>query len=498
MKPRSIRFFDFTGGLNTKSPPMVLKSTEASDLQNINLLPTGGIQKRNGNSVFNSTAMDSGNAIHGIGYYRTSPSSDYLMSIAGTKIYKSDNLDGTMDDITGAVSITTGKDNIWTYAQMNNLAIFVGGGPDAPIKWNGTGNAAVLGGTPPNGAFCIAANNRLFIGNTSSNPSRMYWCTLGNPEDWSGSGSGSQDVRLNDGDDLVGASVVGLDTMLLFKQSSIHMLNIRSAPFPLYQLFFDVGAVSKRGIVSVDGVVYFITPEPRMKATDGTNVISFPSSIDDVWDSLNKNRLKYIHGIYNRRLRQIMWFVSSNSATTHDLCLIWDLDHKCWLKHTSGHAMNVSSLTADRTIYAGGYDGKIYKLDDATSYNDASESNPIIDAYWRSGWLDFNSSLESKTLQYIDLSFSGGGDVNFSFSYGFDFTEDRNTHNINFSYGDLWDVGLWDFMTWGGNANSSRMIHPSGSGKFIQYLIKHRVSNQRFVFNTVEMGVSQNEVRALT
>ena len=140
-----VKFFDFSGGLNTKSPPMVLKDNEASDLQNINLLPTGGFERRNGNSSFNSLAMDSGSAIHGLGYYKLSSSAYYMMAIAGTKVFKSDNLDGAMDDITGTVTVTTGKDNIWTNAQMNNLSIFVGGAPDAPIKWNGSGNMSVLG-----------------------------------------------------------------------------------------------------------------------------------------------------------------------------------------------------------------------------------------------------------------------------------------------------------------------------------------------------------------
>ena len=139
------KLFDFTGGLNTQSPAMVLNNNEASDLQNINLLPTGGFQKRYGNSTFNATAMDTGAAVQGLGYFRPSISTDYLMAIAGTKVFKSDNFDGTMDDITGSVSVTLGKNNVWTHAQMNNLSIFVGGYPDAPIKWSGTGNAAVLG-----------------------------------------------------------------------------------------------------------------------------------------------------------------------------------------------------------------------------------------------------------------------------------------------------------------------------------------------------------------
>lgn len=497
MKPIAVRLYDFTGGLNTKSPPMVLKLNEASDLQNINLLPSGGFEKRNGNSVFNGVAMNSGVAVQGLGYFRTSLSADYMMAIAGAKIYKSTNLSGTMDDITSSVSITAGQDKIWTYVQMNNLAIFIGGAPDAPLKWSGTGNAAVLGGSPPSGEFGISANGRLFIGNTASNPSRIQWSILGNPEDWSGTGSGSQDVGLNDGDTLVGASVVGLDTMLLFKQNSTHMLNIRSAPFPLYPLFPNVGAVSKQGIVNVDGIIYFITPEPRMKATDGTNVISFPDSIDNIWDGLGKTRLKYIHGVHNRRLRQLWWFVSTGTNSYNDLCIVWDLERKCWLKNPTGFKMNANTFTADRIVYSGGYDGKIYKLDNSLATEDASETVPTINGYWRSGWLDFSNTLEAKTPQYVDLVYVGGADLDLTFSYGFDFNMDKIIEPISNTSGDLWGVGLWGIMKWGGETNLAKFINMRGSGKFFQYLVKHNTSNQVFKFNGLEFGVNKNEVRTL-
>lgn len=497
MKPTAVRFYDFTGGLNTKSPPMVIRLNEASDLQNINLLPTGGFIKRNGNSLLNAVAMSSGADVHGLGYFRTALTTDYMMAIAGTKLFKTDSLDGTMDDITGGLTITAGADNIWTHSQMNNLSIFVGGAPDAPIKWNATGNGAVLGGSPPSGEFGIVANRRLFIGNTATNPSRIQWCILGNPEDWSGTGSGSQDVGLNDGDTLVGASVIGLDTMLLFKQNSIHMLNIRTSPFPLFPLFTGVGAISKRGIVNIDGIIYFITSEPRMKATDGTNVMSFPDSIDNVWDGLNKSRLKYIHGIHNRRLRQIWWFVSNNTSTTHDLCIVWDLERKCWLRHTTGYKMNVSEFTADRAIYGGAYDGKIYKQDDSNSTNDVSEGVKIINGFWRSGWTDFSDTLDAKTPQYCDLVYAGGGNLDFTFSYGFDFNTDRVIENITASSGGQWGIGVWGDMKWGGESNLTKFINMRGSGKFIQFLIKHNTDAQVFIFNGMEFGINKNEVRAL-
>ncbi len=105
---------DFSGGLNTAAPVTTLPITQALDLQNINLLPTGGFEKRRGNTAFNSSAMDSGAAVHGLGYYRQSGTSEWVITICGTKLFKSE-FDGTMDDITGSLTITTGANNRWTF-----------------------------------------------------------------------------------------------------------------------------------------------------------------------------------------------------------------------------------------------------------------------------------------------------------------------------------------------------------------------------------------------
>lgn len=491
---------DFTGGLNTKSPLTLLKLNEASDLQNINLLPSGGFEKRHGNTTFNSSAMASGSSVHGIGYFRKSDTTDFLMAISGTKLFKSDALDGTMDDVTGALSITTGTDSTWTHSVLNNLSIFVGGpaaSPDAPIKFSGTGNGDVLGGSPPAGNFGFTANSRMFIGNTSANPSRIHWSALGNSEDWSGAGSGNQDVGKNDGDTLVAGTVIGLDNALLFKQNSIYNLGIKAAPFPLFgPIFRDVGAVSKRGIVNVDGMVYFITPEPRMKATDGTRIIDFPDTIDNVFDSLNGSRLKHIHGIYYKRLNQIMWFCSSAGSSTHDLCLIWDLKRKCWLRHVTGYKMNVSCIAQDRILYTGATDGKIYRQDVSNIYSDDSESSGIIRAFWRSGWNYFGYSNRRKTFLTADACFNQLTPGSFRLTYGFDFAKDMFTETINTSSsGAMWNQFLWNQAEWSSADLTPRFktMTCRGSGKTMQFNIENNNLNEAMFFNGIYGTAQINE-----
>lgn len=499
-RSKNLYISDFSGGLNTSSPVTSLSINQAIDLQNINLLSTGGFEKRRGNTAFNSSAMASGAAVHGLGYYRQADQDEWVVTICGTGLFKSE-FDGTMDTITGALTITTGANNIWTYSQMNDLAIFVGGAraSDVPIKWNGSGNGAALGGTPPVGAFGIQANNRFFIGNTVANPSRIAWSILGNPEDWTGSGSGTQDVSTNDGDTLVGAARLGVDHLLLFKQNSIHELIIRTSPFPLFPLFRSVGAISPRAILEVDGVIYFLTPEPRMKATDGTKIIDFPDTIDDVFDGLNKSRLQYAHGVYYPKLKQIMWFVTSGSGSTHDTCIVWDIDRKAWLRHPTGYKMNCAALMQDRVLYAGAYDGKLYKQDQAATYTDASETSPgAISAYWRSGWIDLGQMIQSKSLPYTDLNYVTQTLGTFEFGYGFDFSEDRAITSIDMrSSGDLWDQATWDSGEFGYFADSTKLVFCKGSGKFFQFLIRNKNASEPFAFNGFDVPVKDGAPVAL-
>lgn len=506
-RSKSTVFSDFSGGLNSASPVTTLSLNQALDLQNINLLPTGGFEKRRGNTTFNSSAMDSGAAVHGLGYYRQSDGDEWVITICGTMIFKSE-FDGTMDDISAALTITTGKDNRWTYSMMNDLAIFVGGAraTDVPIKWNGTGNAAVLAGTPPVGAFGILGNNRFFIGNTVANPSRINWSILGNPEDWTGAGSGSQDVSTNDGDTLVGAELIGTDHLILFKQNSIHDMVIRSSPFPLFPLFRGVGAVSKEAIVNVDGMLYFLTPEPRMKATDGVNVYDSSNKgptgitdfINDVWDGLNKSRLQYAKGIYYPKLKQIMWFVSNGSATTHDLCIIWDLERKAWLRHTTGYKMNAAAILQDRLLYVGAYDGKIYKQDVASTYTDASESSGAINAFWRSGWMDSGAMVNTKVIPYVDLNFQTQSSGTFIYGYGYDFSSDRKTESVSMvGDADVYGTGVYGVAVFGGQSDKAKLIHMKGNGKFSQYLLKNANSGEGFGFNRMEIPVKEDAPFAL-
>jgi len=480
--------FKFNGGLASSRPNTLLDPNQALNLRNVYITQAGGLRKRNGNTEFNATAMNSGADVQGLGYYKLQAGTDYMMAIAGNKIYKSDNLEGTMDDITGAVVITAGQNNIWTHSVMNDTSIFVGGAPDAPIKWTGSGNAAALGGTPPQGRFGFQMNNRFFIGAPNSDRSTIYWSVLANPEDWSGTGSGRADIYTGDGDTLVGYAILNTDIVLLFKQNTIHQFIVREHPFPNFSLNLNTGAVSKKGIVVCKGLVYFITPKGRMAITDGVKIltqVSFPklTDVDDLWDSLNRSRLQYIEGIYyeGKDFERIIWLCSTGVNTENDLAIIWDIRNQCWLKHTTGFKGNIMTRTQDGDLYIGDFLGKVYKQDVENVYSDASETNGPIDGYWESGWQTRGTLQESARPFRLNLAILSQNTGELTVGYGFDFNGNSKSVPVDMTPGgDVWGSFDWGAGMWGGQADIMRSIYLRGRGNAFQVSFQNNIVDQDF------------------
>lgn len=497
---KSIEFNDFTGGLNTVDPEYLLDLNTSPDLDNVVVL-NKGFRKRFGDSAFNSSAMvSSSTPITGLGYIKFNSGTEFLNAAAGTKFFTSTGLTGTMADATGAVTITSGIANIWTPVNFNNLQIWFGGAPDGPFKYSGSGNAAALSGSPPSAYTAFAANNRVFAISTAANPSRIFWPILGDPEDWTGSGSGNADVAKSDGEALQNGFVVGPDTAILFKNSSTHFMSLTRAPFPIYQLQKGVGVAGRQSAVYANGIIYFITPSRRMySTTDGISFTLYPSNVDDLWDSINPNRISNIVGIYNPMLDWIIWSISTGSSTTNNYTIIWDVYHKCWLRCTAGYKANVYALIQNRRVFAGQYDGKVYEKEVSTTSSDASETSPgAIDGYWRTPFRNSGGLDDTIHPHYLTVAALNESATVLELSYGFDFTSGQTTQNFSLAaVGGLWDTAVWDVDTWGGSSAVAPRMFVQGRGNLFSFKMRNATASQGFTIQGASVRLRPDKARKL-
>jgi hypothetical protein len=475
---------DFSGGRNSYDPEHLVADNQSPDCQNINLLDRG-FEKRRGNTAFNSSAMvDATTAVVGASYAKLG-STEYLMAVAGTAVFKSDGLDGTMDTVTGTLTVTSGQNYLWTILPYNDLLIGFGGGPDAPWKYSGSGNAAALGGSPPSAKGAFAANNRIFAIGSTANPSRIQWNILGDPEDWTGTGSGSQDVAKNDGEELLAGTLIGPDLALLFKNSSTHLMPLTSAPFGVYQLQRGIGAAGRRSIVNVNGEIFFITPSLRMKSTsDGRTFVDYPNAVNDLWNSVNTTRIPYIEGIYYPNLQQIVWMVSTGSSSTNNAAIIWDVRSKAWLYHPSGFKGNVACLVQNRRLFTGHYNGKLFEQDKASTYTDASEASPYaIDAYWASRWHRGASLSDILHPRWVDVSLVSQTAGTLTVSAGFDFSPDQISESVSMVAGGyVYDdaSSVYDTARYSGATSLMRRKFMVGRGNVFQVKFRNNSASQGF------------------
>lgn len=480
----SVDLNDFSGGLNTFDPEYISPLNQSPDLDNIVILDKG-FKKRNGDSAWNSSAMVSGStAIVGAGYIQFDSGTQFLNAVAGTKFFTDSGLSGTMADATGAITITSGQNNIWTPINFNNLQIWFGGAPNAPFKYSGSGNAAALGGSPPSAYTGFAANNRPFAISTAANPSRLFWPIISNPEDWTGAGSGNADVALSDGEALQCGVVTGPDTAILFKNSSTHLIVLTRQPFPIYQLQKGIGIAGRNAWAMANGTIYFITPGLRMKSTvDGVNFKPYPNDINDIFDSINTNRIQYIQGMYYQPLEWIVFLVSTGSSTTNNYLIIWDIQHKCFLRCTTGFKANVMALIQNRRLFAGHYNGKLYEKLKATVFSDASETSPgAIDAYWRTPFSGLSTDIDVTVHPlYIDVVAVTESASTLDVSYGFDFTSPSTTQTFSLqAVGGTWDSSLWDVGVWGGQNATVLTQFVYGRGNLFSYRMRNATASQGF------------------
>lgn len=491
---RELVIANFGGGRVSVKMPTSLASNEFANCDNIIVLPGGnGFRRRYGDTAFNNTAVSGGNAIQGLGYFKPASGTEYLVTVATTEIYSSTLTAGTFSTITGTTPITSGRNNLWQIIQFNNLAIGVGGAPDAPWKYTGTGNASALGGSPPSGSFGFTVGNRMFIGGSAALPSRIYWSLIGNPEDWSSTGSGNADVQTGDGDALVCGVPLNINNTLLFKQNSIHSMTGRTSPFPVFPLFTGVGAAGKNAAIAIDGLVYFVTPSGRLRITDGARLFDekdFPalSFMDDVWNTVNVARLPYLS--MTRRqgadYDHLVISVTKDAVDTNDYAFIWDLTNKCWLNNSTGWESNAYATTQSGDLYAGAFNGKVYKKDVAGTYTDASNVGTAIAFSIESDWLNQAGYVDIVKLAKVVIAFTTQAGGTMTFSYGYDRGLTQSKSFSIASSGATWDVSKWDQSVWGGYTVNLYPATTPGRGN----LFKWKLSGNSTTGNYLVSGVS--------
>lgn len=448
---KEVVFNSFAGGYAGAKGAGSLSPNEALDLDNIILLPGGnGFRNRLGNKELdtnNFTSMSEWDIIVGLGMFKNATNEYLVWAAHSTSDDDIDFFEGVLDSGVSALRVTmTGtfsKNSLITMFNFQDRVIGVGANA-APISIIPGTSGAALAGSPPSGKVGIAWNNRVWIGNTTSNPSKLSYSILNDEEDWTSSGSGFVEPQPGDGDEITAIAPISNNILLLFKNRSIYQVVGRSDPFAVFPLFQSVGCAGNRAVVAAEGLVYFVTPTGEMRITDGNRIyddrdIATLSHADDLWAQVPKSRLPYVQGFRHQgdSFDHIVWMVSLGaSQSTNNYAIIWDLKNKCWLKNSKGFNGNAVCKTSTDRYLIGSYVGaRVNELDYAGRFVDDSEGTPTLDGsnrqvaptdappirwFWRTDDMSLDSLQNIVQVDRINILTEFEANGNLKFAYGYD------------------------------------------------------------------------------
>lgn len=210
--------------------------------------------------------------------------------------------DGTQlsfTDRTGAVTINAADTVRYTFDSLNGMLIGTGNSAAGGVPFKVTAynaNAAVLGGSPPNGDIVKQVNNYLFIGRqmgSTSTYSTVSWSNVVDPETWTA--GNSVEFNKKDGESVTALGSIGTD-LYIFKPNSIGRLSTYSQSVagsttlgPLQILFRGIGCCGPLAIDNLpDGRIVFMGSNGHLYIFDGSvleDVSVYPYPAGNVFDS---------------------------------------------------------------------------------------------------------------------------------------------------------------------------------------------------------------------
>lgn len=480
---------NFAGGWATDFGPTAYDSPDTNgkfrvpflrDARNTVYEFDGGIRKAPGTSVLNASVLESGAPVRGLFDYWRQGASDSaiqrrIIHINDKIMY--DQADGNFLTMFSGLS-TTG---IPQYSTFDDLLIMGNSNnADVPRSFDGS-TAQVLAGSPPAFGFSVPHKNHQFAAGSFANPSRLYFSVPLNPEDWTGTGSGAIDIDPSDGDMITGI-ISHKDKLFVFKgpnKGSIHVISgsasaswtrepfVSGLPVAWIHSIFRFG--DDIGFITTNGSVH------SLKATAAYGDfnqawLSYPIG-KYMQENLNNTRARYFVTATDPNRGYVWIGITPSGQSTNTRFLIMDYrfltqnePYPRW-SYWDSRAFNCIHLVRDLQrprLMAGGYDGKVYKMDQ----NVRSDNGSAINMRVETPSLTYGEEWLMKNLSNVGVSVNAYSDDVMHLEWTLDGVSTYSSEMTQGNTGSTFNNALFDTAVFGGNAFLPRFFGIENGGDF--------------------------------
>jgi hypothetical protein len=441
---------DFAG-LNEDSNPNELGPNELRVARNCwrqgkRFGTRAGVEREGTASGNYDAAISSGAAIHGIYDYRNRlASTGKLIVVCGGVVHTDDATTLTKG---AGVTISSGQNNKWTFCtHKNNLYMAGGANADTVTKWTGTGDLAKVtfqnsGSTDIDAKYVFTKWNYGFLAGMNGtavedNPMVVRYSALNDMDTWPVANTIGGSSAIGGLPSYGQTSITGFaeftdntgDWLLILTDKAL--FPVLQTPDPLAPFYIDSaianGCVHQNAFVSLGldaGDAIYLSERGihslRQSQRHGSKEHTFLSwKIRETFETINRSRLKYAEGAYYPKHGVVLFAISTGSNTTNDTILCLDVKNtreltaenaRWYIWDVQGVKANVLATAKDAStdasyIYAGSYDGNVFRFND-TTYTDLGTG---FEVRWRTKDDDRGQPHIEKGLGDIYVDAGPGG-----------------------------------------------------------------------------------------
>lgn len=502
-------------GLNTQDSPLTLETGFAAIATNCVIDQYGRIGARKGWSKVNSSSGNLG--ANNVGVIHELVQSDGTLTIlfaGNNKIFKLNSSNAVVElTYGGGGSAPTISASNWSCASLNGITYFFQSGHDPLIydpavsttTYRRVSEKTGYTGTVPSGDIVISAFGRLWVANTSTNKTTVYFSDLLAGHVWSTGTSGTLDVSrvwANGADQVTGLGAHN-NFLVIFGKRQILVYQGATTPstMSLSDTIGNIGCIARDSIASTGSDIIFLSNSGVRSLLRTIQEKSAP--LRDLSKNVRNDLLTYVSGENTENIKGVY---SEKEAfyllTLPSVDQVYVFDTKATLQDGSARVTTWDSIeptallsrrNGDLLIGKNGYIGKY------ENYNDDTATYRF---QYFTNYSDLGDVNITSIVKRVSVVVIGGSNQNFVIKWAYDFSGQfySSVQSINVS-----TVAQYGIAEYGDNGSpiayysngiqlSTLTAQASGYGKVVQTGYEAEINGSAISIQKIEIQAKNGKL----
>ena len=375
----------------------------------------------------------------------------------------------TQTEYNGTFSIIVTGVNTYTYTLPNSTS--------SPAT--GTITAAWYHDVPPEANVALSAYGRLWVANTATNKTTLYWSDLLDGSDWSSGTAGSLDISgiLVYGNDeivAIGAHngfliVFCKNNIIIFGDSDTSQTYLDPTTLQLVEVINGVGCIARDSVENTGSDILFLSDSGLMSL--GRVIQEKSTPMRDLSKNVRDDLVQLIESETPANIKATYspsnaFYLLSFPTTKQVYCF----DMRQPLQDGSARVTIWNNMEFTDWL---AFDGEIYMThnDGLARYAGYQDNGASYRMVYFTNYFDLGSASQTKILKRLSMTVIGATGQDFVVKSGFDYSDQYNSYPLTVRTGTVYEYGIAEYNIAefsGGTLVDTVRAPGSGSGSVLQ------------------------------